>query len=138
MIEFVKIIHLAALMFGASASFGNLYVLWAKGPHDLPAPGFVNRLRLLFRVTALIAIVTLFASGTILLLIKYGVWVEGVAFSAKMVFATLILLIVLFLNLVFPRIAQSGMPPPSYVTVLHFTNAISLLAAMGFAVASFQ
>jgi len=36
MIVLLKSIH----MLGEAASFGNLYIMMAKGPHDLPVPGF--------------------------------------------------------------------------------------------------
>lgn len=137
MIEILKILHLVALMFGAAASFGNLYILLAKGAHDLPAPGFVNRLRLLFRLTALFAILTLFATGLLLMLAKYGIWIEGTAFSVKLFFATVILLIVLYLNVIFPRIARPGSAPPGYVAYLHLVAAFSLIASVIFAVIGF-
>ena len=38
MIEILKITHFLALMFGAAASLGNLYIMMAKGPHDCPRP----------------------------------------------------------------------------------------------------
>jgi hypothetical protein len=137
MVEIIKIIHLLALMFGAAASFGNLYILMASGPHDLPSPGFTNQLRYLFRITALGAIVTLWASGIGLLFIKYGLWEHSFAFDAKIVFAAIILLIIVFLNLLAMRAPKGPGGPPSYVPVLHVIGAVSLVLAVIFAVAAF-
>jgi hypothetical protein len=137
MIIALKIIHLLALLFGAAASFGNLYILMAKGPHDLPAPGFVNQLRFLFRITALGAIVTLWASGILLMFAKYGWWVDSFSFDAKIVFATILLLIILFLNLLAMRAPKGPGGPPSYVPVLHMIGAACLVMAVAFAVAAF-
>lgn len=137
LIEQIKIVHLLALMFGAAASFGGLYILMAKGPHDLPAPGFTNQLRFLFRITGLVAIVTIWASGLLLLFVKYGLWVHTFAFDAKIVFATIVLLIVLFLNLLASRAPKGPGGPPGYVPILHMIGALSLILAMVFAVAAF-
>jgi hypothetical protein len=137
MVEIIKIIHLLALMFGAAASFGNLYIMMAAGPHDLPSPGFTNQLRFLFRITALVAIVTIWASGILLMFIKYGLWVHTFAFDAKIVFATIVLLIVLFLNLLAMRAPKGPGGPPSYVPVMHVIGAASLVLAVIFAVAAF-
>ena len=134
MIEILKILHLLALMFGAAASFGNLYIMMAKGPHDLPAPGFVNQLRFLFRLTALGAILVIWASGVLLMFAKYGWWVNSFAFDAKIVFATIVLLIILFLNLLAMRAPKSPRGPPSWVPVLHMIGAASLVMAVIFAV----
>ncbi|MCF6320531.1 MAG: hypothetical protein L3J32_02035 [Rhizobiaceae bacterium] len=137
MIEILKIIHLLALMFGAAASFGNLYMLMAKGPADLPSPGFTGQLRFMFRLSALVAILTIWASGVLLLFIKYGWWINSFSFDAKIVFATIVLLIVLFLNLLAMRTPKGPGAPPSYVPVLHIIGAGSLVLAMAFAVVAF-
>ena len=137
MSEILKIIHLLALMFGAAASFGNLYILMAKGPHDLPSPAFTNQLRYLFRLTALAAIVIIWASGILLMLYKYGWWVNSFAFDAKIVFATIVLLIIIFLNLLAMRTSRGPGGPPSYVPILHMIGAPSLILAMIFAVIAF-
>lgn len=137
MILLLKLIHMLALMFGTAASFGNLYIMMAKGPHDLPAPGFVNQLRFLFRITALVAILTLWASGVMLMFVKYGWWVDLFSFDAKIVFASIVLLIVLFLNVLAMRAPRGPGGPPSYVPVLHLIGAACLISAVVFAVFSF-
>ena len=137
MIEILKITHFLALMFGAAASLGNLYIMMAKGPHDLPSPGFTNQLRFLFRITALAAILLIWASGVLLMFIKYGWWVPSFAFDVKITFATIVLLIILFLNLLAMRTPQGPGGPPSYVPILHIIGAVSLILAMIFAVAAF-
>jgi len=133
----LKIIHLGALMLGSVASLGNLYVIFAKGPHDLPAPGFVNQLRYMFRLSALAAILLLWASGMLMLLIGYGGWVPGFAFSAKIVFASVLLIIIAFLNLMAWRTTAPHKSPPSYVPMLHFIGAPCLVFSMLFAVLAF-
>jgi uncharacterized membrane protein len=137
MVEVIKIVHLLALMFGAAASFGNLYIMMAKGPHDLPAPEFANQLRTLFRLTALAAILIIWISGILLMLINHGFWVQSFAFDAKMTFATILLLIILFLNLMAMRSNKGSGGPASYVPALHTIGAISLIMTMVFAVISF-
>ena len=137
MVEIFKILHLLALMFGAAASFGNLYILMASGPTDLPSPGFTNQLRYLFRITALAAIIIIWASGILLMLVKYGWWVNTFAFDAKIVFASVLLLIIAFLNLLAMRAPRGPGGPPSYVPVLHMIGAACLVMAMVFAVAAF-
>ncbi len=138
MIILLKLLHMFALMLGGAASFGNLYIMMAKGPHDLPAPGFVNQLRLLFRVSALAAILLIWASGILLMFIKYGWWVGSFVFDVKIVFAIIVLLIVLFLNLLALRTPKGPGGPPSYVPILHIIGAISLVLAMVFAVFAFS
>ena len=137
MVELIKIIHLLALMFGAAASFGNLYIMMAKGPHDLPAPEFANQLRTLFRFTALGAILVIWISGILLMLINYGWWVQSFAFDVKITFATIVLLIIIFLNLMAMRASKSTGGPPSYLPALHTIGAASLVLAVIFAVISF-
>lgn len=126
----LKIIHIGALMFGSVASLGNLYMMFAKGPHDLPSPAFANKLRYLFRITGLIAILALWITGPILMFIKYGPWVDGSAFLAKIGFATLLLLIISFLNLMawFSKTAHKG--PPFYAPTLLVIAAMALFSAM--------
>jgi hypothetical protein len=137
MVELIKIIHLLALMFGAAASIGNLYMMMAKGPYDLPAPEFTNQLRTLFRFTALGAIIVIWISGILLMLINYGWWVQSFAFDVKITFATIVLFIIIFLNLMAMRSTKSSGGPPSYIPVLHTIGAASLVLTVIFAVISF-
>jgi uncharacterized membrane protein len=131
----LKILHLLALLFGAAASLGNIYILLAKGPHDLPAPGFMNALRKWYRLTALVAIVTLWITGLLLTVMRYG-WVGGFAFNAKLAFATLLLAIIVYLNVMAASWARRG-GPPTHVQNLHIIGAGSLVMAVIFAVAAF-
>jgi hypothetical protein len=132
----LKAIHLLAMALGASASFGNIFLLLAKGPADLPAPALMNALRKWFRLTALVAIVTLWASGAVLLA-WHGMWVEGGAFSAKIALATLLLALIAYLNLMAPGWARRG-GPPAYVPALHVVGAISLALAIVLAAFAFS
>jgi uncharacterized membrane protein len=132
----LKTIHLLALVFGSAASLGNIYILLASGPHDLPAPGFVGALRKWYRLTALLAILTLWITGVMLIVMQSG-WAQGTAFDAKLFFAALLLGIVGFLNFMAPRWARRG-GPPSYVAKIHMAGAASLLLAVVFAVAAFN
>lgn len=132
----LKIVHLGALMFGSAASIGNIYMLFSKGPHDLPAPEFANKLRKYFRLTGLIAIVVLWISGPALMFMKYGRWLDDFAFSTKIGFAALLLLIISFLNLVAWVAPKKG--PPSYGPILMMIAAPALILAMVFAVIAFS
>ena len=131
----LKAIHLLALVLGSAASLGNIYVLLAKGPADLPAPGLVASLRQWYRLSALAAITTLWITGLLLAVIQYG-WPTGFAFNAKLLFATLLLAIILYLNFMATTWARSG-GPPAYVPALHITGAICLVLSVTFAVYAF-
>lgn len=132
----LKTLHLLALVFGAAASLGNIYLMLAKGPHDLPAPALANALRKWYRLTALGAILTLWATGIVMLPLRYGFGVEGFAFNAKIALAGLLLAIIAYLNWKAPVWARRG-GPPAYVPALHMIGAASLLLAVIFAVAAF-
>lgn len=124
-LSLIKAIHLLALVFGSVAALGNIYLGMAQGPHDLAAPGYTNTLRKAYRYTSLFAIIILWASG-IMLLLAYGGWVPGFAFTAKLVLVAVMTCIIFFMNIMSPSWARSG-GPPSYVPVLGWINAISLL-----------
>ena len=132
----LKAIHLLALAFGAAASLGNIYLLLARGPHDLPAPALANALRKWYRLTALGAIVALWITGVPLTVMRYG-WGSGFAFEAKLAMATLLLALIGFLNWMSPGWARRG-GPPSYVPALHRVGAAALLLAIVFAVFAFN
>lgn len=131
----LKAIHLLALMLGAGASLGNIFLMLAKGPHDLPAPGFTASLRKWYRLSALVAIVTLWITGLLMAASGDG-WVEGSAFSIKLMFAAALLAIVGFLNLMAAGWARSG-GPPAYVPALHVAGALCLAASVVFAAYAF-
>ena len=131
----IKAIHLLALVFGSAASLGNIYIGLAKGPHDLAAPGYTNTLRKAYRFTSLIAIIALWASG-IFLLLMHGGWVPGFAFSAKLTLVAVMTCIIFFMNLMAPSWARNG-GPPSYVPILSWINAVSLLLIVTLAAFAF-
>ena len=120
---FIKTLHLLALVFGAAANLGNVYILLAKGPHDLPAPGFVNALRKLYRYTALGAILVLWATGLLMIVMRFG-WPAGSAFHLKLTFSLALLMLIGFVNLMAPRWAKRG-GPPNWVASLHVAGARS-------------
>lgn len=128
----IKILHLLALVFGSIASLGNIYLGFARGPHDLDAPGYTNTLRKMYRYTGLLAIGVLWATGLILLFGRYGIWVPGFAFNAKIVFAVVITAVVLYMNLMAPGWARRG-GPPSYVPIISWIGFISLVLVVVFA-----
>ena len=130
----LKIVHLLALVFGSAASLGNVYIAYSKP--DADAAPFANRLRKLFRFTALGAILVLWLSGIALLHYEYGTWLPGLAFNTKILLAILLTAIILYLNAMASRWARSG-GPPSHVPPLHKIGAGSLvlivvLAALAF------
>ena len=137
MFMLLKIVHFLALIFGAAASFGNIYLALSAGPHDLAAPGFTNTLRKFYRLTALGAITVLWATGLLLMVWRYGLWVEGIAFNAKIMLAVVLTAIIFFLNLMAPGWARSG-GPPSYVPVLHWVGSTCLIGIVVFAVVAFN
>ena len=133
----LKSLHFLALVFGAAASLGNIYLALSAGPHDLAAPGFTNTLRKFYRLTALGAITVLWATGLLLMVWRYGLWVEGIAFNAKIMLAVVLTAIIFFLNLMAPGWARSG-GPPSYVPVLHWVGSTCLIGIVVFAVVAFN
>jgi uncharacterized membrane protein len=126
MFTLLKLVHLLALVFAATASLGNIYLFLSAGPHDLAAPGFTNRLRVLYRMTALGAVIAFWISGLLMLVFGHGFWVDGVLFGIKFGLAILISLSVIFLNVMAGGWARGG-GPPSYVKTLHWMNAIVFL-----------
>ena len=132
---FVKTVHLLALTFGAVASLGNVYILIAKGPHDLPAPGFINSLRKWYRLTALAAILVLWATGLMMIVLGSG-WPGGTAFHLKLTFSAALLAIIAFVNLMAAGWAKRG-GPPSWLPSLHVTAALLLLGTVTLAVFAF-
>ena len=126
MYALLNILHLLALVFGAAASLGNVYLMLSAGPHDLAAPGFTNQLRKLYRLTALGAIGIFWITGILMLLISYGFRVEGFAFTTKIALVVILTISVAFLNFMAPRWARGDGPPP-YVKTLHWLNAGLLL-----------
>ena len=136
MIAAIKALHLLALAFGAAASLGNIYLMLARGPHDLPDPGRMGALRKLYRQTALAAIGLLWLTGLILLVWNHGGWVAGFSFSAKLALVVLLTAIVAFLNVMAPGWARRG-GPPAWVASLHIVGATSLLAIVVLAAFAF-
>jgi cytochrome bd-type quinol oxidase subunit 2 len=131
----IKAIHLLALVLGAGASLGNIYLMLARGPADLPAPALTNALRKWYRLTALVAIVTLWLTG-LLLVLTGDAYVENTAFTYKIAFALALLAIIVFLNIMAPMWARRG-GPPTWVSSLHITGTLCLLASVAMAAYAF-
>ena len=132
----LKALHFLALAFGSVSALGNIYIAMAKGPHDLAAPDFTNTLRKAYRYTSLFAIIVLWATGLLMMFGRYGVWIPGFAFNAKIAFALVLTAIILFMNLLAPKWARSG-GPPSYVPVLSWINVVCLLLVIVLAAFAF-
>ena len=136
MFSTLKAIHLLALVLGAGASMGNIFLLLARGPHDLPAPELTNALRKWYRLSALVAIVTLWVTGLLLALSGDG-YVSGYTFMVKLVFATVLLAIVVYVNAMAGSWARRG-GPPAYVPALHLAGTACLAGAVIFAAYAFS
>jgi hypothetical protein len=132
----IKALHYLALAFGAGASFGNIFLMLAAGPHDLPDPGRTAALRKLYRTTALGAIAVLWLTGLVLLVFRHGGWVAGYAFGVKIALVAVLTAIILFLNLMAPRWARRG-GPPGWVANLHVVATFCLLSAIVLAAYAF-
>ncbi len=132
----IKAIHFLALVLGAGASLGNIYLMLARGPHDLPAPELTKALRKWYRLSALVAILVLWITGLAMALSGDG-WIASNAFNAKLVFATALLAIILFLNLMAASWARRG-GPPGWVQSLHVAGTACLLGAVIFAAYAFS
>lgn len=132
----LKVLHLLALMFGSVAALGNLYLGLSKGPADLAAPAYTNTLRKFYRVTSFVAVITLWITGAVLFVLKYGGKVEAGAFHAKMAFVVILTAIVFFTNFMAPRWAKRG-GPPSYIPTLSWISALVLIGSVILAVVTF-
>jgi len=132
----LKALHFLALAFGAAASLGNIYLMLARGPHELPDPGRHNELRKLYRLTAMAAIALLWITGLLLLVFGHGGWVTGIAFAGKIILVLLLTAIVALLNVMAPYWAQRG-GPPGWVPAVHVTGAVSLLTIVALAAFAF-
>ncbi len=124
----LKAVHLLALVLGSGASLGNIYLMLARGPHDLPAPDLVNSLRKWYRLSALLAILTLWVTGLLMSVSGDG-WIDSSAFTLKLIFAAVLLAIIGFLNLMAAGWSRSG-GPPAWVPSLHVTAALCLIASV--------
>jgi uncharacterized membrane protein len=127
LLSVLKTLHFLALMFGSAASLGNIYLMLAKGPHDLAAPGFTNMLRKLYRLSALGAIGLFWITGVALFLWEYGFQSPGTAFTLKILLVILLSAIVVFVNLMAPSWARRG-GPPDYLSAVHWIAALLLIA----------
>ena len=132
----LKVLHLLALMFGSLAVLGNIYLAFSKGPHDLAAPDFTNKLRKMFRHSGLLAIILFWATGLALFITQYGGKISNPAFHAKLSFVILLTAIVLFTNYMAPKWAKRG-GPPSYIPKLSWVSAIALIVSVVLAVITF-
>lgn len=128
----LKIAHLLALVFGSAASLGNIYLALSQGPHELAAPAYTNMLRKLYRLTALGAIAVFWATGILMVFIRYGVWIDGYAFNVKIALVALLSAIIIYLNVMAPIWARRG-GPPRYVPALHYSGTFLLLLSVIFA-----
>ncbi len=124
----LKAVHLLALMLGAGASLGNIFLMLARGPHDLPAPELTNALRKWYRLSALAAILVLWVTGLLMAVSGDG-WIDSAAFTLKLVFAAVLLAIIGFLNLMAAGWSRRG-GPPSWVPALHVTGTLCLAASV--------
>ena len=136
MIAIIKFLHLFGLMFGATASLGSLYIMLSKGPHDLPTPGQFNQMRKLFRLTALLAIALLWASGLLLMFIKYGLWPGGFAFTAKIALVAVLTVIIVLTNFLAPGWARRG-GPPGWANYMQIAAAFILVLIVALAAIAF-
>lgn len=137
MFSILQSLHFLALAFGAVASLGNVYLVLSSGPHDLAAPGFTNQLRKLYRFTALVALAVFWITGLLMLFARYGLWLEGFGFNAKILLVGILTLSVVFINLMSPQWGRSG-GPPAYVKYLHWLNAFLLIGAIILAAIAFN
>ena len=137
MFETLKILHLWALMFGATTGLGNYYIFKALTPEDMPPSAPIMRLRNILRYTGLVAVIVLWATGLSLMTIEYGWWVDSRFFDIKILFAATVLVGVLWLNLIASRMAK-GVKPPSYMPTLSTGVTVALIITVMLAVLTFN
>lgn len=113
MIEAMKVLHYLALAAGLGMSSANVLLGLRMARHgDAAVRGELAALQRLFGLIGLNAVLVLWASGAALYFMIYGGEAPpGAWFHAKIGFAVLLTVTVLFLRMMLWRAASYGMPP---------------------------
>lgn len=113
MLVLLKFIHLLALMAGGASAIAPVILMrsLAKSGHSGPPPKVIALAGRGLALTGLVAIVTLWITGTLLLTTVFAGEDLGPVFGIKLLAATLVLAAVIWLNLAIAKAARTGTPP---------------------------
>ena len=112
MIVFIcKFLHLISLFIAGGGGIGNSVIQSIyKKEGKIPEPHLAKSFRILAFIS-LIAVMTMWVTGIILVILIYGSFNLGWSFHVKLLGATLILLTGMFMNLHLKKCSQKQIPP---------------------------
>ena len=137
MFELIKLLHFLALVLGAGAGIGNLYLGLAQKRSGEVPPKWIGGLRIAFARTGLLGVSLIWLTGIYLLFNQYGGWIPGASFLLKMAAAVLLLVGVIAINLLLNRAAKTGTPSALVPKLGMATTALTVFAVI-FAVYAFN
>jgi len=114
----LKFLHLVGLMLGAAAGFGSMAVMMQARKAGGPPPAPLMALRPFFGKLGLAGILLLWVSGLALWGLRYDFANLGAAYVLKLVAATALLGMILFMSRATARMARDGTPPPAWMPKL--------------------
>ena len=110
-----KFLHLISLFVAGGGGIGNAVIQSIyKKEGKIPEPHLAKSFRILAFIS-LIAVITMWVTGIILVILIYGSFNLGWSFHVKLLGATLILLTGLFMNLHLKKCSQKQIPPNQQV-----------------------
>ena len=137
MFELMKLLHFLALVLGAGAGIGNLYLGLAQKRSGETPPIWIGSLRLAFARTGLLGITLIWLTGLYLMFNHYGGWIPGASFLLKILAAGFLLVGVVAINLLLNQAAKTGTPSSLVPKLGMATTALTVLAVI-FAVYAFN
>ncbi len=137
MYELLKTFHLLFLVIGAGAGIGNVALAMALKSAEGPPSPWVPSLRMKLARTGLVSVIFIWLTGLYLIYVYYGGWQPGLAFSLKMIAASLLLIGVIGINLLLNRVRKTGVPNPLLPKLGLTTVGLTMLAVI-FAVYAFS
>ncbi|MCG6113769.1 MAG: hypothetical protein MEQ84_01105 [Mesorhizobium sp.] len=114
----LKFLHLVGLMLGAAAGFGSMAVIMQARKAGGPPPAPLMALRPFFGKLGLAGILLLWVTGLALWGLRYEFAHLGAAYVLKLVAATALLGMILFMSRATARMARDGTPPPAWMPKL--------------------
>jgi len=110
-----KFLHLISLFVAGGGGIGNAVIQSIyKKEGKIPEPHLAKSFRILAFIS-LIAVITMWVTGIILVILIYGSFNLGWSFHVKLLGATLILLTGLLMNLHLKKCSQKQIPPNQQV-----------------------
>ena len=136
--EIAKFFHFFALMLGGAAGFGHLMLDRAQNKLGGPPPEHYKLIRPGLGMLGLVAILTLWITGSIMYQGKYAEAELGTLFFVKLAAAAGMLIITLYVTFLSIRAGRQGNPPPEIVGKLGKLNSPLALLALALAVYIFN